>query len=93
MSWVLKVKVLKVRLRNVSWWVLQVNAPLDFLLELPNLRSVMIGKQSGTWSPCSMLYMTDFMMKLMAQHPTKNILRISCPGHNATPFDEEDAAA
>ncbi|BDA46295.1 probable leucine-rich repeat-containing protein 1 at C-terminar half [Coccomyxa sp. Obi] len=71
---------------------LQVNAPLDFLLDLPNLRSVMIGKQSGSWSPCSMLYMTDFMMKLMAQHPTKNILRISCPGHNATPFDEEDAA-
>ena len=67
----------------------QVNASLDFLVELPHLRSVMMGKQAGAWSPRSMLFMADFAAKLVVRHPAKNILRISCPGHTAAPYDDE----
>jgi hypothetical protein len=65
-----------------------VNQSLDFLVDLPNLRSIMMGKQEGTWAPRSMLYMADFAAKLILRHPTKNVLRISCPGHTTGPFDE-----
>lgn len=74
---------------TVLYCAAQVNASLDFLVELPNLRSVMMGKQQGTWTPRSMLFMADFAAKLMLRHPTKNVLRISCPGHTATPFEED----
>jgi hypothetical protein len=67
----------------------QVNASLDFLVELPHLRSVMMGKQAGAWSPRSMLFMADFAAKLALRHPGKSVLRISCPGHTAAPFDDE----
>ena len=59
---------------------LQVTAPLDFLLELPNLRTLMIGKLAGTWSPQSMAYINDFTKKQLRRFPEKDVLHISCPG-------------
>ena len=58
---------------------LQVTAPLDFLLELPNLRILMMGKLEGTWSPQSMAYINDFTKKQMRRNPERDVLLISCP--------------
>ena len=44
----------------------QVTSPLDFLLDLPNLRSLMMGKLSGA-ADRSMYYMLDFQKKLLRQ--------------------------
>lgn len=59
--------------------LLQVKEPLDFLLDLPNLRSLMMGKLYDTWSPQSMFYMMDFAAKLVRRFPEKDVLHISCP--------------
>ncbi len=58
---------------------LQVTAPLDFLLELPNLRVLMMGKLEGTWSPQSMAYINDFTKKQLRRNPERDVLLISCP--------------
>ena len=72
-------------------WLLQVESELDFLADLPNLRSVMMGKQYGSWSLRTMLHMTNFSARLKDLHPGKTILRISCPGHTAAPYEEEQS--
>ena len=56
----------------------QVTASLDFLLDLPNLRSLMMGKLSGA-ADRSMYYMLDFQKKLLRRWPDKDILHYSCP--------------
>ncbi|KAK9906656.1 hypothetical protein WJX75_005626 [Coccomyxa subellipsoidea] len=68
---------------------LEITAPLDFLVELPNLRSVLMGKQTGSWTPLSMFLMMDFSTKLMKRHPKRTVLRMSCLGHNAAPSDDD----
>jgi hypothetical protein len=58
-------------------------------VELPNLRSVLMGKQMGSWTPLSMFLMMDFSTKLMKRHPKRTVLRMSCLGHNAAPSDDD----
>lgn len=67
---------------------LQVTAPLDFLLELPNLRSLMMGKLYGSWSPQSMYYVNALHRKLWCRFPDREVLHLSCPDH--TPGAQED---
>ena len=57
------------------------NKSLDFVAKLPNLRVLMLGKQSGAWEPSSMFYIADLTAKLKIRYPEKDILRISYPGH------------
>ena len=66
---------------------MQVTAPLDFLLDLPNLRSLMMGKLLGTWSPRSMAYINDFTKKQLRRFPEKDVLHISCPDHTPGQLD------
>ena len=56
----------------------QVTESLDFLLDLPNLRSLMMGKLAGA-ADRSMYYMLDLQKKLLRRWPDKDILHYSCP--------------
>lgn len=67
---------------------MQVTAPLDFLLDLPNLRSLMMGKLHGSWSPQSMYYVNALHRKLWCRFPDREVLHLSCPNH--TPGVQED---
>ncbi|KAK9818369.1 hypothetical protein WJX72_011471 [[Myrmecia] bisecta] len=68
---------------------MEVKEVLDFIVNLPALRVVMMGKQEGSWSPHSMHFMMDFASKLKMRHPTQNILRISYPGEDRAPKEDE----
>ena len=73
---------------------LEVDAPLDFIADLPRLRVVMVGKQwGGGWSPRSLAHVADFAAKLRARHPRRDVLRISYPGASASAAANAAAAA
>lgn len=58
--------------------LMQVTDSLDFLLDLPNLRSLMMGKLAGA-ADRSMYYMLELQRKLLRRWPDKDILHYSCP--------------
>lgn len=62
--------------------VLQVTEPIRFLLDLPQLSVVMMGKQepSSTWMPQSTVFLVDLAVQLKLRHPSKDILRLSALG-------------
>lgn len=62
--------------------LLQVTEPIRFLLDLPQLSVVMMGKQepSSTWMPQSTVFLVDLAVQLKLRHPGKDILRLSALG-------------
>lgn len=60
----------------------QVTEPIRFLLDLPQLSVVMMGKQepSSTWMPQSTVFLVDLAVQLKLRHPSKDILRLSALG-------------
>lgn len=68
---------------------IQVTESLDYIANLPNLRILMLGKQSGSWEPSSMYFIADLVAKLKTKHSEKEILRISFPGHESEALPDE----
>lgn len=53
---------------------------LDFLVELPCLRILMMGKATA-YSAASVHFLSELMRKLTRKHPTRDVLRVSYPGN------------
>ena len=61
---------------------LQVTEPIRFLMDLPQLNVVMMGKQepNSSWMPQSTIFLVDLAVQLKLRDPTKDVLRLSALG-------------
>ncbi len=60
----------------------QVTEPIRFLMDLPQLNVVMMGKQepNSSWMPQSTVFLVDLAVQLKLRDPTKDVLRLSALG-------------
>lgn len=61
---------------------LQVTEPIRFLMDLPQLNVVMMGKQepNSSWMPQSTIFLVDLAVQLKLRDPSKDVLRLSALG-------------
>lgn len=61
---------------------LQVTEPIRFLMDLPQLNVVMMGKQepNSSWMPQSTIFLVDLAVQFKLRDPTKDVLRLSALG-------------
>ncbi|KAL3136894.1 hypothetical protein ABBQ32_006503 [Trebouxia sp. C0010 RCD-2024] len=61
---------------------LEVTEPIRFLMDLPQLNVVMMGKQepNSSWMPQSTIFLVDLAVQLKLRDPTKDVLRLSALG-------------
>ena len=65
-----------------SYCWLQGTESIRFLLDLPQLNVVMMGKQepNSSWMPRSTVYLVDLAVQLKLRDPSKDVLRLSALG-------------
>ncbi len=74
--------VMRILLQICQAVVVQVTEPIRFLMDLPQLNVVMMGKQepNSSWMPQSTVFLVDLAVQLKLRDPTKDVLRLSALG-------------
>ncbi len=74
--------VMRILLQICQAVVVQVTELIRFLMDLPQLNVVMMGKQepNSSWMPQSTVFLVDLAVQLKMRDPTKDVLRLSALG-------------